>query len=43
MDLANELTYSGKLKCVSDKVANNYLTIDAHYLQDVCYVYCRFI
>jgi hypothetical protein len=35
MELANELTYEGKLQCVSEKIANSMLEIDAKFLSNV--------
>ncbi len=38
MDLANKLTYNSKLKCISDKVANQRLTTKEIFLNRV---YCK--
>ncbi len=35
MSLANELTYAGKLKCVSEKIADSRIDLDSKFLLSV--------
>lgn len=39
MNLANEVTYAGKLKCMSEKIANSCVQIDTDFLSTVSHLF----